>query len=116
MLYTVPDLCCLIKINITDKLATIYKNPAVIPFLGREIAPAPTKAQNLRIEGNLLKWEASGDVRSVVYHFPDISKVGVVLSVTNATSVQVNASGFYCVTTINKDNKESAPSETIEIK
>lgn len=104
------------KINITDKLATIYKNPAVIPFLGREVAPAPAKPQNVKIENNRLSWTRSGDVRSVVYHFPDRTKEGTVLSITNDTSFPVSASGFYCVTTINKDNKESDPSDAIEKK
>lgn len=104
------------KINITDKLAAIYKDPAVIPFLGRKVASDPTMAQNVRIDGNILKWDTNGEVRSVVYHFSDITKAGVVLSITNATSLQIGAPGFYCITTINKDNKESKPSDTIEKK
>ncbi len=104
------------KINITDKLAAIYKNPAVIPFLGREVAPAPVKPQNIKIGNNMLSWNRQGDLSSVVYYFPNQTKEGVVLSITKDTSLPVSSSGFYCVTTINKDNKESEPSDAVEKK
>ena len=103
-------------IGITNKLADIYKNPAVIPFLGREVALDPGKPQNVKIENGQLTWSKQGDLRSVVYHFPDIKKEGVVWSITDETSVPVTTSGFYCVTTINADNKESEPSATLEKK
>src|SRR5690606_29130907 len=38
------------KVGITDKLASIYSNPAVMPFVGRETAAAPVAATNVRIE------------------------------------------------------------------
>ncbi|MDI9606222.1 MAG: family 10 glycosylhydrolase [Bacteroidota bacterium] len=104
------------KIGITDKLATIYKEKAVIPFLGREVAPAPAKPQNVKISNNQLSWSKSGDVRSVVYHFPDIKKEGVVLDITKNSSITVNAPGYYCVTTLNRDNKEGDPSSLVEKK
>lgn len=100
-------------IGITDKLADIYKNPAVIPFLGREVAPNPTKPENLRIENGQLTWNNQEEERSVVYHFPDIKKEGIVLTITDQTSLSVTAKGFYCVTNLNKDNKESEHSDVI---
>lgn len=104
------------KIGITDKLASIYKNPAVIPFLGREVAPTPSKPQNIRIENGQLTWSKSGNDRSVVYHFTDLKKEGKVVIVTGVTSLPVSSPGYYCITTINGDNKESDPSEIVEIK
>lgn len=104
------------EISITDKLADIYKNPAVIPFLGREVAPAPAKPTNVKIENGQLIWTTQGNLRSVVYHFPDIKKEGVILAITEGTSLPVTAKGSYCVTTINADNKESEPSDIVKIK
>ncbi|WP_352423643.1 family 10 glycosylhydrolase [Proteiniphilum sp.] len=101
-------------IGITNKLAEIYKTPAVIPFLGREVAPAPTKPQNVKIENGQLTWNKQGNVRSVIYHFPDIKKEGIVLSITDQTSFPITAKGYYCVTNINTDNKESDPSEIVK--
>ncbi|MDY9919329.1 MAG: family 10 glycosylhydrolase [Proteiniphilum sp.] len=103
------------NINITDKLADIYKNPAVIPFLGREVAPAPTKPTNVKIENGQLTWAKQGNLRSVVYYFADVKKEGVVLAITDKNSLPVTSRGSYCVTTINADNNESEPSEIVEM-
>lgn len=103
-------------IGITDKLASIYKNKAVTPFVGREVASNPVKPQNVKIESGKLSWTKSGNVKSVIYHFPDIKKEGTVVAITNETSVSVTSNGFYCVTALNADNKESEPSAPIEKK
>lgn len=103
-------------IGITDKLATLYPRPAVIPFLGREIASVPVKPANVKIADGHLSWSRTGATRSVVYHFTDARKEGNILTITNETSIPVTAAGFYRVTTINADNKESEPSETVEKK
>lgn len=104
------------KIGITDKLAALYKSPSVVPFLGREVIPSPTEPQNIRIENGQLKWNASGDVKSIVYYFSDLSKEGQVIVITKENNIALNTSGHYCVSTINKDNKESKPSKTVEKK
>lgn len=104
------------RIGITDKLASIYKNKSVIPFVGREVAPAPVKPQNVKMENNNLSWTKSGNVKSVVYYFSDIKKEGIVLAITDETSVPAISSGFYCVTTLNADSKESEPSDIMEKK
>ncbi len=103
------------KIGITNTLADLFKEPAVIPFLGRSIAPQPSTPTGLALEGSTLKWAASPS-RSVVYHFSDLSKVGKVVSVTSANSIQVSEPGFYSVTHLNDDNKESEPTDFIEKK
>jgi len=105
------------KVGVTDKLATLYKNPAVIPFLGREVAEPPAKPTGLKIENNQLRWEKRGTKnRSVVYYFADKKNEGVVLAITDDTSLVISRKGFYCVTTLNSDNKESEPSEMVEVK
>ena len=104
------------KIGITDKLTSIYTNPAVIPFVGRKIAPEPAAATNVRIEGGELKWNVTGNVKSVVYYFADAKKEGKVLAITKTNSVAASANGHYAVSTINADNQESKPSDLVEKK
>src|SRR5690606_13991483 len=104
------------KVGATDKLAEIYSDPAVRPFVGRAVAPAPSPATDVRIEGDQLKWNASGDVQAVVYYFADQEQPGRVLAVTNQTSFSIAAAGLYSVSTINADNQESEPSEPLERK
>ncbi len=104
------------KIGITDKLASLYKKPAVMPFLGREVAPAPPPPQNVKIENGKLYWTTSGDVKSVVYYFSDLKKEGEVFAVIQEKSIAISANGHYCVSALNKDNKESKPSVAIEKK
>ena len=101
------------KIGITDKLAQLWSTPSVIPFLGRAVAPAPQEATNIRVEGNLLKWTTSGNLRSVVYYFADSTQKGKVLAVTSAQEWPAMNPGYYSVSTLNADNAESKPSKAI---
>lgn len=106
------------RIGITNKLADLYREPAVMPFLGREIAPAPATPTNVRIEGDQLLWSTSGGVKSVVYYFPTSSvggsRQGKVLAVTGGNSIAITQNGGYTVSTLNVDHKESAHSEIVE--
>lgn len=104
------------KVGITDKLASIYKDPAVMPFIGRAVAPAPAAATNVRLENGELKWNTSGNVRSVVYYFADLKKEGKVLAITKANTISASTNGHYSVSTINTDNQESKPSDLVEKK
>lgn len=102
------------KIGITDKLAELWSDPAVIPFLGRSVAPDPATPQSVRFEGNTLKWSTAGNVRSVVYFTADMKKEAKVVTITSANQADAAAAGFYSVTTINADNKESKVSAVIK--
>jgi len=102
------------KIGITNKLAELFKNPAVMPFVGRSVAPAPAEATNVRLEGSVLKWGTSGSVRSVVYFTPDLQKEAVVLAITDKNEWTASATGHYAVTTLNVDNQESKLSAIIK--
>ncbi len=101
-------------IGITDKLATLWTTPTVIPFLGRSVAADPAEPQNVRIEGNSLKWDAGGNTRSVVYFTADLKQEAKVLAITGEHTADATAAGYYCVTTINSDNKESKASKVIK--
>lgn len=98
------------RIGITDQLAAIYKNLAVRPFIGRSVAPDPVEPKEVKLENGTLKWATSGDVRSVIYYFEDLKKEGKVFAITNKNSYMAGPSGYYCISTINTDNKESEPS------
>lgn len=84
--------------------------------MGREIAHAPAEVKNVKLEGSTLKWSTNGNVRSVVYHFPDLKKPANVVAVTDKNQLQTSQPGYYSVSTINVDNKESTPSKPVEKK
>ena len=104
------------KIGITNKLAELYKNPSVIPFLGRGVATAPADPASVRIEGNLLKWSTSGSLQSVIYHTTSLTKEATVIAITKKNEWPISATGHYAVSTINVDNNESKLSEVVEKK
>lgn len=102
------------KPEFTTKLKDIFSEPSVIPFLGRAVAPAPAEPQNLRIESNVLKWTSSGDTRTVVYYTSDLKQQSKVLAITKAGQLAAAEPGYYAVSTINVDNKESIVSKPIK--
>jgi len=104
------------RIGITDKLAEIYKYPAVRPFVGRAVTALPTEAQNVKIEDDVLKWTISGDVKSVVYYFENLKTAGEVVAITKENNQLISKNGFYSVATFNQDNQESKPSPFVEKK
>ena len=104
------------RIGITNKLADLFKNPSVIPFLGRSVTPDPAKPTNVKIEGNVLKWSTSGNVRSIVYHTSSLTKEATVLAITESNEWPASVAGHYAVSTINVDNKESEVSLIVEKK
>ncbi|MEJ5053322.1 glycoside hydrolase family 10 protein [Sphingobacterium sp. MYb382] len=102
------------KIGITDRLALLYSKPAVMPFVGRAVAAAPTTPTSVRIEGGQLKWATTGNVQTVVYYFADLKKEGEVVAITKEQSLLVDKAGYYCVATLNVDNQESKVSDTVQ--
>lgn len=105
------------RIKITDKLKELYSHNAVMPFAGREVAPKPAVPTNLTLNGSELSWTVTGsNLKTVVYHFSDLKAIGKVVGVTSNLKMDVTDKGFYCVTTINVDNLESAATSTIEKK
>ena len=80
------------------------------------MAPAPGKPTNVKIEGNVLKWSTTGNVRSVVYHTSSLTKEATVLAITENNEWPASVAGHYAVSTINVDNKESEVSLIVEKK
>lgn len=106
------------RIGVTDKLAEIYNQKAIMPFMGREIAPPTEVPSGVTISGNELSWStvAGNDVRYAVYHFVDIKKEGKLLAVVTDNKLPITDVGYYSVTSLNTDNLESDPTEPIEKK
>lgn len=102
------------RIGITDRLAELYDNPSVIPFLGRSVLEKPIQPGNVRLDGHTLTWTTSGPVRSVVYYFADREKAGIVLTITDDQEMEVDKPGYYSVSTLSAENKESVPSEVVK--
>ncbi|MDR2275302.1 MAG: family 10 glycosylhydrolase [Sphingobacterium sp.] len=102
------------KIGITDKLATLYQHPAVMPFMGRSTLPVPAAVGNLKVSGDKLTWAKSEGMKAVVYYFPQPTAEGLVLAVTDAGELAISQKGYYCVSFINKDNKEGKVSDPIQ--
>ncbi|MBZ4188170.1 family 10 glycosylhydrolase [Niabella sp. 3A5MI-3] len=100
-------------VGVTDTLTKLWNTPTVIPFLGRSVAADPGEPQNVRFEGGSLKWTTNGAVRSVVYFTPDLKQEAKVFTITTENTAVTPAAGYYCVTTINSDNKESKASDVI---
>jgi len=102
------------KIGITDKLAALYKNPAVMPFMGRSTLPDPAVVGNLKISGGKLSWAKSEGMKAVIYYFSDLKAEGTVFAVTDAAEVAITQKGYYCVSFINRDNKEGKVSDSVQ--
>ncbi|MDD3728291.1 MAG: hypothetical protein PHN40_08125, partial [Dysgonamonadaceae bacterium] len=75
---------------------------------------APAEPTNVRLESGTLRWSTSGNVQSVIYYFEDLEKEGIVFAITDKNSYQAGPAGYYCVSTINADNKESKPSKMLK--
>lgn len=112
------------NIGIVDKLATIYKNPAVMPFIGRKTEADPTPATSVALNGSTLSWNTATGLRTVVYCFEylkdaagnqtsDMADVASVVAITTGNSIAISTKGKYVLTTLNKDNVESAVSEGV---
>lgn len=104
------------KVGVTDKLAELYRNPGVPPFLGRSILPDPPDPSEVKISGSTLSWGAPPDVRSVVYYFPDLEEEGVVYTITRDQEVRLDEKGYYSVSILDEENKESDPSQAKEFR
>ncbi len=103
------------KLGIVDVIKqNIYSRQAVIPFVGRKTTADPTPAAAVSISGNKLKWEAGAGLRTVIYKIED--KKGLVTTITSEKEYILAEKGDYCLTTINKDNRESSVSEVVTYK
>lgn len=102
------------KIGISDKLASLYRDPAVIPFMGRSVLPMPGNVGGLKVVGNKLSWGKLEGMKAIVYYFSDLKAEGTVFAVTDASEISITLNGYYCVSFLNKDNKEGKVSDPVK--
>ncbi|MDR1090676.1 MAG: family 10 glycosylhydrolase [Prevotella sp.] len=99
------------RIGIIDVLKSrIYKNPALIPFVGRKTLSEPTVV-SVMISGNKLMWNAPANLRFAIYKLENDR--GTIVGITGEQEFDLTDKGDYCVTVVNKDNVESAVSNII---
>lgn len=102
------------RIDILSTLAKIYDKPAVVPFMGRTTEAEPRPVTNLIANGDNLQWHATGNnLRYVVYKITD--NKAEVIAITEDKNIKLSE-GDYCVSVINRDNKESLKSKIINCK
>lgn len=122
------------NLDILSALAEIYKDPAVIPFIGRKTEADPVPAKGISVDkSHWLSWDTESKQRSVVYAFL-YSKdnngnvilgqdgrplregtVARVRAITTANTFEISEPGDYFVTTLNGDNLESEPTEVVSV-
>ena len=116
--------------GVVDSLKTdFHSSPAIVPaytWISDEIPESP---YDLSVDGSRwLRWKAltcdnkvSDCVRFVVYRFDndksfDLENSANIVAITSEKSIMVNKPGYYVVTSLDRVNNESFPSEAIYIK
>jgi uncharacterized lipoprotein YddW (UPF0748 family)/uncharacterized protein YjdB len=98
----------------TDMMRTKYnQTPAIRPVFGRITEAAPVMPSGVQLNGVTLSWSANADLTSVVYLIPEGTVEAKVVAVTKGNSCTVAEKGEYFVSTINKNNVESAISKGV---
>ncbi|MGN0021033.1 MAG: glycoside hydrolase family 10 protein [Sphingobacterium hotanense] len=102
------------RIGITNKLAELYAKDVLMPFFGREVAAKPATPSNVKLSGNELTWSTTGDVKSAVYYFANLTAEGELLAFTEEKGLSVSKSGYYVITAVNSDHVESKESTPLK--
>ncbi len=102
------------KANIMDVIRKTYKQPAILPYLGKAKAVLPPSPSSLRLNGKELQWTGSADAYYGVYRSNGAGKTATLVAITRDTKQELPQTGTYFVTAVNKkDNAESQPSQEI---
>ena len=108
--------------EVDDLIKSRFANPALIPHNGRKVLPEPTAPVGVSLSGSVLSWDSNNsDVIFAVYRvapsFYDSDKARAELVVlTKEKTTEVNSSGRYYITAVNKRNHESNLSLYVEKK
>ena len=109
------------KINILSRLAQVYGDRALIPFMGRATADAPAAVTDLRADGRTLSWQAvPGAAYYAVYRVTptstDVKVYNAKVAGTSSTAAfTVPAAGSYAVSALSADNQESALTQPLRV-
>lgn len=100
------------KVGVMDVIKEVYKNPAVLPYLGRVVATLPAVPSGVKVSGSNLSWSGSGASYGV-YKSNGIGQVAQLIGITQESTFQLTEKGTYFVTALSKDHAESELSELV---
>ena len=114
------------RIDIMDVVAKQYADPALRPFVGREISPQPKAPTALELVDNELRWKSDNNLTSAVYVLPytkttkgDITgkeRKARLVTITKENKCKLTIKGEYFISSSNRQNMESKLSESIVYK
>ncbi len=103
-------------VDILSAIKEAYKQPAVLPYLGKQQAAPPATPSNVRANGKTLQWDGADGAYFAVYRSNGPGKEATTVAVTRQQEATVTDAGTYFVTAVSKkDNAESQPSEPIAV-
>lgn len=102
------------KVGISDAVEGIYKQPVLLPYLGRGVAELPATPVNVTLNGSGLSWEAvAGVTRYAIYKDNGKGKEALLVGTTWETSFKLSEKGTYFITSLAKNNAESKVSASV---
>lgn len=101
------------KAGIMNVIKDVYKDPVLLPYLGRTAAEKPNSPTNVRLNGSSLSWSGVQAAYYAVYRSNGTDKVATLAGITKETTFQLKEKGTYFVTALNKKNAESDLSNSV---
>ena len=115
VLYSAKDLLNN-PVDILSVIKDVYKQPAVLPYLGKQTATPPSTPTNVRANGKTLQWNGPDGAYFAVYRDNGVGKEATTIAVTRQQEVTLTEAGTYFVTAVSKkDNAESQPTTPVKV-
>lgn len=100
-------------VNIMSVIKKVYEAPALIPFAGRKTLPDPIVPKDVKLSNGALTWTPVSDLQYAIYKDQGEKKVAKLIAITTKGSYELKEKGTYFITSVNKDNVESAISDRV---
>lgn len=101
------------KVGIMSVIKSVYKNLALLPYLGRIAAEEPNAPTNVRVDGSTLSWSGVQDAYYAVYKNNGADQIATLVGITKETTFRLTEKGIYFVTALNNKNAESNLSDSV---
>ena len=101
------------KVGIMSVIKSVYKNLALLPYLGRIAAEKPNAPTNVRVDGSTLSWSGVQDAYYAVYKNNGADQIATLAGITKETTFRLTEKGIYFVTALNNKNAESNLSDSV---
>ncbi len=101
------------KVGIMNVIKEVYKNPVLLPYLGRNAAVIPATPTNLRVNGDNLSWEEVQNTYYAVYKSNGSGQVASLIGTTKTSNYRLTERGTYYVTALSKNSAESELSNAV---